>query len=197
MRSDGALGSLLGSTIGRVLVFLFHIPRVQRAIRQVVNESTEYDSPPNLIDVAYPSWVRARILQYSPNDPQASVGRYSSLNESSYLLLGGDHHSEYVSTCTFYPLLGPERHADTKGPIVIGNDVWSGFGSIVFSGVTVGDGAIIAAGAIVTRDVPPYAIVAGVPGKVISYRFEEPVRAALLRIRWWDWSEESAPTLTS
>jgi hypothetical protein len=113
------------------------------------------------------------------------------LNDASYLLTGGDHHSEYVSTCLFYFAMGagPKKFADSKGPIVIGNDVWSGFGSLVLPGVTVGDGAILAAGAVVTRDVPPYSIVGGVPAKVISYRFEEPVRAALLRIRWWDWTE--------
>jgi carbonic anhydrase/acetyltransferase-like protein (isoleucine patch superfamily) len=85
---------------------------------------------------------------------------------------------------------GPKTYSDSRGPIVIGNDVWSGFGSVVSPGITVGDGAIIAAGAIVTRDVPPYSIVGGVPAKVIKYRFDEPDREALLRIRWWDWAEE-------
>lgn len=190
MKSDSAIGRLLGATVGRFLVFLLHTPQVQRAVRHVVNEAMLYDAPPDLLHVANPTWARSRLLHYSPDDPQASVGRYCSLNESSYLLLGGDHHSEHVSTCQFFPLIGagPETYSDSKGPIVIGNDVWSGFGSVVFPGVTVGDGAVIAAGAIVNRDVPPYAIVGGVPAKVISYRFEESIREALLRIRWWDWS---------
>jgi hypothetical protein len=178
--------------VGRCLVPLLRASVVRGAIRQIVNEQTVYDAPPELLQVARPSFVRTRLLRYSPEDPTASVGRYSSLNDSSHLLTGGDHHSEYVSTCLFYFAMGagPEKFADSKGPIVIGNDVWTGFGSLVLPGVTVGDGAILAAGAVVTRDVPPYAIVGGVPAKLISYRFEEPVRAALLRIRWWDWTEE-------
>jgi acetyltransferase-like isoleucine patch superfamily enzyme len=177
--------------IGRCLVPLLRASVVQRAIRQIVNEETIYNAPQELLQIARPSFVRTRLLRYSPEDPQASVGRYCSLNDSSHLLTGGDHHSEYVSTCLFHFAMGagPEKFADSKGPIVIGNDVWSGFGSLVLPGVTVGDGAILAAGAVVTRDVPSYAIVGGVPAKVISYRFEEPVREALLRIRWWNWTE--------
>jgi acetyltransferase-like isoleucine patch superfamily enzyme len=177
--------------VGRCLVPLLRASVVQRAIRQIVNEQTVYNAPPELLQVARPSFVRTRLLRYSPEDPPASVGRYCSLNDSSHLLTGGDHHAEYVSTCLFYFAMdaGPEKFADSKGPIVIGNDVWSGFGSLVLPGVTVGDGAILAAGAVVTRDVPPYAIVGGVPARLISYRFEEPVRAALSRIRWWDWTE--------
>jgi virginiamycin A acetyltransferase len=177
--------------IGRCLIPFLKAPVVQRTIRQIVNEETIYYASPELLRIAQPSFVRARLLRYSPDDPQASVGRFCSLNDASYLLTGGDHHTEYVSTCLFYFAMGagPKRFADSKGPIVIGNDVWSGFGSVVLPGVTVGDGAVLAAGAVVTRDVPPYSIVGGVPAKVISYRFEEPVRAALLRIRWWDWPE--------
>jgi hypothetical protein len=144
------------------------------------------------LEVASPSYVKARVLRYGgASDPQASVGKYCSLNDASYLLPGGNHHPEFVSTCHFYWTMGvgePEVGTN-NGPIVIGNDVWSGFGSLVLSGVTVGDGAVIAAGAVVTRDVPAYAIVGGVPAKVIGYRFEEPVREALQRARWWEWSE--------
>ena len=132
------------------------------------------------------------MLRYGNGDPQASVGRYCSLNSASYLLTGGNHRPDYVSSFDFHYLLGvgEEDYNLSKGPIRVGNDVWSGFGSIVLSGVNVGDGAVIAAGAVVTRDVPPFAIVGGVPAKLIAYRFEEELREALLRIRWWDWPEE-------
>jgi virginiamycin A acetyltransferase len=177
---------------GRCLTPFLKARSVQEVIRGIVNEGTIYYPPPELLHVERPSFVRARLLRYSPHDPQATVGRYCSLNDASYLLTGGDHHSEYVSTCLFSFTMddgGPEKYSDSNGPIVIGNDVWTGFGSVVYPGVTVGDGAVLAAGAIVTRDVPAYAIVGGVPAKVISYRFEEPIRTALLRIRWWDWTE--------
>ncbi len=120
------------------------------------------------------------------------MGRYCSLTPTTHLLTGGNHHPEFVSTCNFLLQLGTgyKDIGANKGPIVIGNDVWSGFNTTVMSGVSVGNGAVIAAGAVVTKDVPPYAIVGGVPARVIKYRFDEPTIAALLRIGWWDWPED-------
>ena len=77
-----------------------------------------------------------------------------------------------------------------KGNITIGNDVWIGFRALVLSGVNIGDGAVIAAGAVVASDVPPYAIVVGNPAKVIRYRFTNAEIKYLLAIRWWDWDIE-------
>jgi tetrahydrodipicolinate N-succinyltransferase len=77
---------------------------------------------------------------------------------------------------------------DFGKPPVVGNDVWIGSAAQVLQGVTIGDGSIIAAGAIVTKDVPPYAIVAGVPARIIRYRFEPSEIDILLRLKWWDMS---------
>lgn len=77
-----------------------------------------------------------------------------------------------------------------KGDTVVGNDVWVGYDALVMPGVQVGDGAIVAARAVVTRDVPPYAVVGGNPAKVVNQRFSEEVVAELLAIRWWDWPVE-------
>ena len=77
----------------------------------------------------------------------------------------------------------------------IGNDVWIGHGAILLSGITIGDGAIIAAGAVVTKDVEPYSIVAGVPAKHIKYRFDENIRTQLLETSWWDLPEDFIVTL--
>ena len=79
---------------------------------------------------------------------------------------------------------------DKKGDIVIGNDVWIGYEAVIMAGVTIGDGAVIGARAVVTKDVPPYTIVGGVPAKPIRRRFPEDVISDLLKIRWWDWPEE-------
>lgn len=78
----------------------------------------------------------------------------------------------------------------SKGMIEIGNDVWIGSHCVILSGVKIGDGAIIAANSVVNNDVPPYAIVGGVPAKVIKWRFSEEVRLELLEMKWWDWPLE-------
>ena len=78
---------------------------------------------------------------------------------------------------------------DNKDDIVIGNDVWIGFESVILSGVTIGDGAIIGTRSIVTKDVPPYTIVGSVPAKPIRKRFSDDVISELLKLRWWEWSE--------
>ena len=79
---------------------------------------------------------------------------------------------------------------DNKGDIVIGNDVWIGYEAVIFAGVTVGDGAIIGTRAVVTKDVPPYTIVGGIPAKPIRKRFSEDVIARLSELNWWNWTKE-------
>ena len=78
---------------------------------------------------------------------------------------------------------------DNKGDIVVGNDVWIGYEAVVLSGVTIGDGAIIGTRAVVTKDVPPYTIVGGIPAKPIRKRFSDEVISRLLELQWWNWSE--------
>lgn len=77
-----------------------------------------------------------------------------------------------------------------RAPVTFGSDVWVGDNVTVLSGVTVGDGACLGAGCVVTKDVPPYSVAAGVPARVIKYRFEKPVVELLLEMRWWDWPDE-------
>lgn len=83
-----------------------------------------------------------------------------------------------------------EKHITSK-KTVIGNDVWVGKNASIMAGVKIGDGAVIGAGAVVAKDVPPYAIVGGVPAKIIKYRFGEEQIDELLKIKWWDWSDET------
>lgn len=79
---------------------------------------------------------------------------------------------------------------DNKGDINIGNDVWIGYEAVILAGVTVGDGAVIGTRAVITKDVPPYTVVGGVPAKPIKRRFSEERIDQLLKMRWWDWPEE-------
>lgn len=78
-----------------------------------------------------------------------------------------------------------------QGNTVVGNDVWIGEGALVLSGITIGDGVVIGARAVVTKDVPPYTVVAGNPGRIVRKRFTDDQISALLSIQWWNWSKES------
>ena len=79
---------------------------------------------------------------------------------------------------------------DNKGDIIIGNDVWIGYEAVIMAGVTIGDGAIIGARAVVTKDVSPYTIVGGIPAKSIRKRYSEETIDLLTELKWWDWPEE-------
>jgi acetyltransferase-like isoleucine patch superfamily enzyme len=122
------------------------------------------------------------------------IGRYCSIGTNVTIFLGSEHRTDWVSTYPF-PFLWEEArlikgHPSTKGDVVIGNDVWIGFGATILSGVTIGDGAAIGACSLVIREVPPYAIVAGNPARVVRHRFDEETIRKLLEIKWWDWPDE-------
>ncbi len=134
------------------------------------------------------------------------IGSFSSISEDAIMMIGSEHPVDRVSTFPFRIVFGlPGAFEDgfpfSKGDIVIGSDVWLGRGARILSGVTVGDGAVIAASAVVTRDVRPYAIVGGNPAREIRRRFGDQQVEALLRIRWWEWSDDeildAVPLLTS
>jgi len=111
------------------------------------------------------------------------IGNYCSIAKNVYFILSGGHPLANISTYPFkVKCIGAPYEATSKGDIVVDDDVWIGYGTTIMSGVHIGQGAVIAAGAVVTKDVPPYAIVGGVPAKVIKYRFEEPIRKKLERI---------------
>lgn len=123
----------------------------------------------------------------------AKIGKYTSI--ARFATIGvKDHNYNWVTTS---PIITSEKYGfisknidiPQKTDVVIGNDVWIGMFAIINRGVKIGDGAVIAAGAIVTKDVPPYAIVGGNPAKIIKYRFSEDIIDKLLKIKWWNWDE--------
>jgi virginiamycin A acetyltransferase len=122
------------------------------------------------------------------------VGKYCSIARGVTILLGGEHRPDWVTTYPFSALrseaAGFVGHPGTKGDVVIGNDVWIGMNALVVSGVSVGDGAVIGAASVVTKDVPPYAIAGGNPARLLRDRFPHEQCEALRAIAWWDWPEE-------
>ena len=123
------------------------------------------------------------ITDWSFLDTKLRIGSYCSIAPNVQFLLGGEHQINSISTYPFKVYeFGYSREAGSKGDIVVKDDVWIGTNAIICSGVTIGQGVIVAAGAVVTKDVEPYAIVGGNPAKVIKYRFDEKLRRKMCEI---------------
>lgn len=119
------------------------------------------------------------------------IGKFCSIADNVKMIIGGEHRTDWVTTYPFGCEIdgfrpNPAYYA-AKGDIHIGNDVWIGMNATILSGITVGDGAVIGADSVISRNVEDYEIVAGNPARHIRYRFSEEQVDALKRIRWWDW----------
>lgn len=139
------------------------------------------------------------LYHYPVNGDRLKIGKFCSIAcGTKFLFNSANHALGSLSTYTFpifYEEWGLDRRSvadawDNKGDIVVGNDVWIGYEAVILSGVTIGDGAVIGARAVVTKDVPPYTIMGGVPARPIRRRFDEATVETLLRLRWWDWPKE-------
>ncbi len=111
--------------------------------------------------------------------------------------MGGNHthNTSFISTYPFADLDALQRSYHPAGDTRIGNDVWIGMEAMIMPGVTIGDGAIIAARSLVNQDVPPYAMVAGTPARVVRMRFGEEEIARLQALAWWDWRDQQVNDL--
>jgi acetyltransferase-like isoleucine patch superfamily enzyme len=128
-----------------------------------------------------------------------TIGSFTSIAAGVKIVLV-NHVTEGVSTYpfrnvdwvnkAFMPIQIPDVHAKSKGPVLIGNDVWLGNSAIILPGVSIGDGAVVGAQAVVSKDVPPYAVAVGNPAQVVKYRFDSDQIRALLQICWWDWDDD-------
>ena len=140
------------------------------------------------------------LYHYPIHREKLIIGKFCSIAcGTKFLFNCANHTLKSLSTYTF-PLFYEEWELeksnittawDNKGDIVIGNDVWIGYEAVIMAGVHIGDGAIIAARAVVTKDVPPYTIVGGPPAKEIRKRFDAEVIQQLLMLKWWDWSADN------
>jgi virginiamycin A acetyltransferase len=145
--------------------------------------------------VVGPHTYGAPVLRYwaSPGHYRCRIGDYCSIADNVQIFLGGYHRPEWVS---MYPFTAfPEwrdksqirNHTVGRGHVTIGSDVWLGSQCVIMAGRNIGHGAVVGAQAVVTRDVPPYAVVAGNPARIVKYRFDEATIAELLAIAWWNW----------
>ncbi len=143
------------------------------------------------VSVGCYTYGNPRLLLWTDRE-RIQIGKYCSIAENVTILGGGEHRTDWVTTFPLSIAFGlaqawQDGIPATKGPTVIGNDVWIGYGAMILSGVHIGDGAVIGAGSVVSGHVPAYAIAAGNPGKLIKMRFPPEIVESLGQIKWWDW----------
>jgi acetyltransferase-like isoleucine patch superfamily enzyme len=124
---------------------------------------------------------------------ELKIGSFCSIATNCHVFLGGNHRTDYITTYPFgfihedvFDSVKSRGHPATKGNVVIGNDVWIAANVTIMSGVTVGDGAVIACNSHVVKDVAPYSMVGGNPARLIRYRFSDDIIAKLLKLQWWN-----------
>ena len=143
------------------------------------------------------SYLVQGSLEFGGSQCHVLIGKYSSVAHGIKFMVGLNHDSSRVSTYPFHEAFeGMQGGSVNNYPesnhyqIVVGNDVWIGAYATILGGVKIGNGAVIGAGAVVAKDVPPYAVVVGNPAKVIKYRFDEATIEWLQKLRWWNWTPE-------
>ncbi|MFC4336475.1 CatB-related O-acetyltransferase [Salininema proteolyticum] len=164
-----------------------------RGEKITVGDYTYYDDPERAAQ------FEEKNVLYSYGPEKLVIGKYCALATGTrFIMAGAEHPSHGVSTFPF-TIFGGRWAEDTldllegtasKGDTVVGNDVWFGYDSLVMPGVTIGDGAVIATGSVVTKDVEPYTIVGGNPAKPIRKRFSDEDIERMLKAAWWDWPVE-------
>lgn len=158
-----------------------------------VGEYTYYDDPDDPL-----AFERNAVL-YAHGPERLVIGRYCAIASGVRFIMPGANHADLGPSTFPFGIFGEpwaERTMDlvmgapSRGDTVVGHDVWLGYGALVLPGVTIGHGAVVAAASVVASDVPPYAIVAGNPARVIRMRYEDEDVERLLRAAWWDWPVE-------
>lgn len=161
--------------------------------RIVVGDYTYYDDPDD------PTGFAERNVLYGYGPERLIIGRYCAIAAGTRFVMAGANHPMMGVSSFPFTIFGGEwtertldllTAAPTRGDTVVGNDVWFGYQSMIMPGVRIGDGAIVATGAVVTADVPPYTIVGGNPAKPIRQRFPDADVDLLCRAAWWDWPVE-------
>lgn len=150
---------------------------------EVANTIDDGLFPIESVSVGCATYGPLRVLYYGAENEKLVIGNYCSIASGCLFILGGNHNFHTFSSFPFRAFFCGEQEAWSKGPIIIDDDVWIGTNSIILSGVHIGKGAIVAAGSIVTKDVPPYTVVGGCPMKFIKKRFSEDLISVLSHIQ--------------
>lgn len=167
------------------LTYLFKEYRKRKAWRYRNKNNSTYIRKavfPQCIHVGIGTYGELNV-EMSRDDYHLHIGNYCSIAADSKFILSSDHPTDLLSTFPFNAIcFGNNTDAVSKGNIVVKDDVWIGSNTVILSGVTIGQGAVVAAGSVVAKDVPPYAIVGGIPAKVLKYRFSEEVIKKLMNL---------------
>ena len=174
--------------------FFKKILRGKCVINSQIHKTAKINSGATIVDSRI---GRYTYTCYDDEIVNCEIGQFCSISDD-VIIGGAEHPIEWVSTSPVFQNVkhsGPKKRFakiefDGIPRTVIGNDVWIGKRAIIKAGVKISDGAVVGAGAVVTKDVPPYAIVAGIPAKIIKYRFDDDTIAKLLSVRWWDMPNE-------
>lgn len=174
--------------------FFKKILRGKCVINSNIHKTAKINSGATIVDSTI---GRYTYTCYDDEIVNCEIGQFCSISDE-VVIGGAEHPIDWVSTSPVFQNVkhsGPKRkfsEFDFEGikKTVIGNDVWIGRRAIIKAGVTVGDGAVIGSGSVVTKDVPPYAIVGGVPAKILKFRFDEETIKELIQSEWWNLTEE-------
>jgi len=156
----------------------------------------EYRNGMQYLNLKYKDHPRYTIGEYTYGYPKIydftktaflEIGKFCSISDNVTLILDGTRNVNLISTYPLKHVLQNQTKDSDDIGIYIGNDVWIGMGATILPNIIIGDGAVIGAGAVVTKDVDDYEVVGGTPARHIKYRFNEEGRIKLLALRWWDW----------
>lgn len=183
-----------------LLVAVFFIFHVKKRIRQIKRKAL-YEQKGEFVRKNRLGKHSYTGSYFTVSDTETSIGSFCSIADN--VTLGTTFHpTDRLSTHPFTyfepgKLLenSPLYPFTYKKPVIVGNDVWIGKHATIMDGIKIGDGAIIGTNAVVTKDVPPYAIVVGVPARILRYRFDKKTIRDLLRLKWWDLDDKIIVTL--
>lgn len=165
----------------KIKLFFFNISWRRKNRENFTNSASVFDI--TKVKVGKMTYGTLNVYMWGNEKEKLEIGGYVSISPGVKFLLGGNHNLDTFSTYPFKNIfLGEKSEACSKGKIVVEDDVWIGMDVMILSGLTIGRGAVIAAGSVVTKDIPPYAVAAGNPAKVVKYRFTNEMQTQMNKI---------------